>query len=262
MDKFALVFPYGVVTLLGLVIGSFLNVLIYRLPLRQSIAFPASHCTSCGTPILYRDNIPILGYLLLRGKCRSCGITISPLYPVIEFITGMMFLSLFAIRGPTVFFLSDVTLACVLLVALFIDLRHMIIPDRLTLPAGIIGIGFSLFFGIQGILRALSGAVIGFFILLVMALLGKALFKRESMGSGDFKFVIVTGLFLGPVGNLVALVLAVLFGGLWGMYRLAFRKSKAGDEIPFGPFIAAGCYVVLFFRAQVLGLVHAYLSLF
>jgi leader peptidase (prepilin peptidase)/N-methyltransferase len=260
MNVFVLLFPLITVTLFGLAVGSFLNVLIYRLPRSQSIAFPASHCPSCETPILYRDNIPILGYLLLRGRCRACGIPISPMYPLIELITGCMFLYLFAVHGLSVVFLRNAALSCILLVVFVIDMRHMIIPDQLTISGGIIALIFSLFFGVNGVVRAFGGAIVGIFILLIMALMGRIIFKRDSMGLGDFKLAIVTGFFLGPIWNLIALAAAVLFGGIWGIIRLSAGKAKPGEEIPFGPFIAAGCFVILFFREQILFLVNTYLS--
>ena len=199
---------------------------------------------------------------MLRGTCRACGTAISPTYPLIELITGCMFLYLFAIHGLSMVFASDVALACILLVALVIDLMHMIIPDTLTLSGGIIALVISLFFGIQGVVRAFGGAIVGVFILLIMALAGRILFRRESMGLGDFKLVIVTGMFLGPIWNLIALAAAILFGGTWSIYLLSTGKTRLGAEIPFGPFIAAGCFVVLFFRTQVLSLVNTYLSFF
>lgn len=262
MNWFALLVPYMMATAFGLAAGSFLNVLIYRLPRKQSIVFPASHCTSCGTPILYRDNIPILGYLFLRGKCRVCGISISPMYPLIELITGCVVLYLFAVYGLSMVFFRDVAFACILLVAFVIDMRHMIIPDKLTISGGIIALIFSLFFGVYGVVNAFGGAIVGIFILLIMALMGRIMFKRESMGLGDFKLAIVTGFFLGPIWNLIALVAAILFGGIFGIISLSAGKTRRGEEIPFGPFIAAGCFMVLFFRRQFLFLISKYLSFF
>jgi leader peptidase (prepilin peptidase)/N-methyltransferase len=262
MDLFVIFFPLIIVALSGLAVGSFLNVLIHRLPRNQSIVFPASRCPSCETPILYRDNIPILGYLLLRGRCRACGIPISPVYPLVELITGCMFLYLLAVHGLSVVFFRNAALACILLVVFVIDIRHMIIPDKLTVPGGIIALVFSLFFGVNGVVNAFGGAIVGMFILLIMALMGRILLKRESVGLGDFKLAIVTGFFLGPIWNLIALAAAILFGGIWGIIRLSTGKTKPGEEIPFGPFIAAGCFAVLFFREQILFLVNTYLSFF
>ncbi|MHB9027776.1 MAG: prepilin peptidase [Candidatus Latescibacterota bacterium] len=254
-------FPFFVF-LFGLCAGSFLNVVIYRLPRRESIAFPASHCPECLTPIRFYDNIPILGFVMLRGKCRRCGVRISPMYPAVEFITGALFLSLFLLRGPTLFFLSDVFLGTLLLAVLFIDLKFMIIPDRLNLAGGTAGLLFALLHGPAGILWAAEGALAGILVLLIMAFLGRLMFRRESMGMGDFKLVTVTGFFLGPMGNFTALVLAIFIGGVWGVFHLAVRKGEAEKEVPFGPFIAAGCWLVLFFREYLMQAAAAYLSIF
>jgi leader peptidase (prepilin peptidase)/N-methyltransferase len=257
----SVVFPFFVF-LFGLCVGSFLNVVIYRLPRRESIAFPASHCPECMTPIRFYDNIPILGFLALRGKCRNCGVRISPAYPIVEFITGALFLSLFLLRGPSIVFLSDIFLGTLLIAVLFIDLKFMIIPDRLNLAGGIAGVLFALMHGPAGFLWGAGGALMGILVLLIMAFLGRVMFHRESMGMGDFKLVAVTGLFLGPMGNFTALVLAIFIGGVWGVFHLALQKGKAESEVPFGPFIAAGCWLVLFFREYLVGMAAAYFSIF
>ena len=252
---------YGIIILVGLSIGSFLNVLIYRLPRKESIAFPASHCPHCLSPIRYRDNIPVLGYVLLRGRCRACQTRISLQYPLIELITASSFAVFFFLYGASIHFVSDAMLTCILLVALVIDLQYMLIPDRLTFTGGAIGLAFSLRFGWQhGFLRSLEGALIGIAILAIMSFIGKILYKRESMGLGDFKLIAVTGFFLGPLWNGIALVLSIAIGGIWGMMQLITGKKEGKDEIPFAPFIAAGCFLVMLFRKQILILLEHYLS--
>jgi leader peptidase (prepilin peptidase) / N-methyltransferase len=262
MTHAAALIPSLIAALFGLAVGSFLNVLIYRLPIRQSIVFPASHCTSCGTPILYRDNIPILGFLFLRGKCRACGVSISPVYPLIELITGCIFFYEFFLWGASLIFFRDVVFASILLVVFVIDLRHMIIPDPLTIAGGTLALVFALFRGFEGIAGAFGGAIVGLFVILIMALLGRAMFKRESMGLGDFKLTAMTGAFLGPEWNLIALAAAIFIGGIFGMVGLATGKTKRGEEIPFGPFIVAGCFMALFLRKPILFLINTYLSFF
>lgn len=248
--------------LFGLSVGSFLNVLIYRLPRRESIAFPASHCPDCGTPIRPYDNIPLLGFLLLGGRCRSCRVPISVMYPIIEGLTGALFGVMFLLHGPSMHFIADVTLGCILIVVFCVDLRHMIIPDRLNLAGGIIGLSLATVFGSAGIIRAVGGALAGLAILGGMALLGWILYRRESVGQGDFKLVAVTGIFLGPLGNSIALALAILVGGIWGMARLAIRRSIAGEEVPFGTFIAVGCFLFMIFRDPILMVVRTLFSPF
>lgn len=260
MQEFSQFFGYTVVILASLSIGSFLNVLMYRLPREESIIFPASHCPHCLTPIQYRDNIPIFGYLLLRGRCRTCHTHISIQYPVVEFITAFFFVALFSLYGVSVNFISEAVLACILLVALVIDLQYMHIPDRLTFTSGIIGLVFSLRFGWHGLLRSFKGALIGIAILSIMSFIGKILYKKESMGWGDFKLIAVTGFFLGPRWNGIALILSITIGGIWGMIQLISGKKEGKDEIPFAPFIAAGCFLVMLFRKQILILLEHYLS--
>jgi leader peptidase (prepilin peptidase) / N-methyltransferase len=254
------IFIYCIVIFFGLSIGSFLNVLIYRLPLNESIAFPASHCPHCLSPIKYRDNIPVLGYLLLHGRCRACGTSISIQYPLIELITASSFVILFTLYGATMNFAADAILTCILLAALVIDLQCMLIPNPLTFTGGVIGLAFSVRFGWQhGLMRAFEGALIGIVILAVMSFLGRILYKRESMGAGDFKLIAVTGFFLGPLFNGIALVLSIIIGGIWGMIQLITGKKEGKDEIPFAPFIAAGCFLVILFRKQILILLDHYL---
>ncbi len=255
-------FIYCVVGAFGLIIGSFLNVLAYRLPRNESIVLPASHCPSCGKPVRPWDNIPVISYILLAGRCRFCKIRISPVYPLVESFTAFMFVFLFVIHGPNIRFVSDAFLSCTLIVVFVTDIRHMIIPDLLTFPAGAIAVVLSIFSGVNGILRAFEGALLGFALILIMALMGRFLFKRESMGFGDFKLAFVTGLFLGPFWNLTALVLAIFIGGLWGIALMAIGKTESGKEIPFGPFIASGCFIVLIFRMTILSLMSRYLALF
>lgn len=243
----------------GLSLGSFLNVVIYRLPKKESIVFPASHCASCLAPIRYRDNIPLLGYLLLGGRCRNCHERISPLYPAVELTTGGLFLVFFLLHGLSLRFITDIALAAILIAVFCIDLRHGIIPNRLTMSGGIIGGILAVLHGSSGILRAFTGALAGILILGGMALLGTLIFRRESLGMGDIKLGAVTGIFLGPFGNVLAIASAVILGGLWGTVALSCRKSRPGAEIPFGPFIAAGCIIVLFWNDALLRLIATYL---
>ena len=138
--------------LFGLALGSFLNVLIYRLPRKESIIYPGSHCPSCGTLIKYRDNIPVVGYILLRGRCRTCSISISVMYPLIEIFTACMVISLYFIHGFNINFAADIILGSILLVAAVIDAEYMIIPNRLTYPGFVIAVILSLRWGLKGII--------------------------------------------------------------------------------------------------------------
>ena len=248
--------------LFGLALGSFLNVIIYRLPRKESIIFPGSHCPSCGTPIKYRDNIPVMGYIFLRGRCRRCSSPISVKYPLIELFTGCMVVILYFIHGFNINFAADIILGSILLVAAVIDEEHMIIPNRLTYPGFIIAIILSLRWGLKGIIRGFCGIFPGLIILGFMYIIGKLLFKRESIGMGDFKLIFVIGFFVGPLWSTVIVFLAILIGGFWGLFQLLAGKKHIGQEVPFGPFISAGGFIVLFFRDQLFFLIDQYVKMF
>ncbi|MBN1290334.1 MAG: prepilin peptidase [Candidatus Latescibacteria bacterium] len=264
--------------LFGSMLGSFLNVVIYRLPRKESIVFPGSRCPECNTPIKYRDNLPVVGYLLLGGRCRSCSEPISYIYPLVELLTAFMVIGLFVLNwnrfngsffSGSLFhkpfltnFLADVSLGSVLLVAFAIDLRHMIIPDSLNLLGGIIAVILSFRWGYAGIVRGIGGAFVGLAILTVMIIMGRLLFKREGIGMGDMKLAVVIGLFVGPLWSFITFIIAVFAGGIWGAYTLLTKRVEKGQEVPFGPFIAIGGYSVLFFKREIFFLIDRYLSLF
>ncbi len=266
------------VGIFGLMLGSFLNVVIYRLPRRESIVFPGSHCPVCGVPVKYYDNIPVLGYILLKGRCRSCSASISILYPFIEMLTSLMAMGLFALNwfnyhgsfasGSFISnhflsnFIADLALAAMLLAVFFIDLRHMIIPDRLNFAGGIIAVIMSFRWGLSGIVRGAGGAIAGLAVMVIMTLLGKLLYKRQGIGMGDMKLAVVIGLFVGPFWCLLTFVVAVFSGGMWGIIQLFSGRVKTGQEVPFGPFIAIGGFSVLFFKREILFLVDRYLLMF
>ena len=255
-------FYLSAVLFFGLSLGSFLNVVIYRLPRKESILFPSSHCPSCNQPIRFYDNIPVLSYIILGGKCRSCSVNISPKYPIIEGITALMAAGLFFIHGPTLHFAADLCLGTILLASALIDSKFMIIPNSLNLTGGVCAVFFSLFSGLSGIIRSGLGALTGYVILITLFYMGKVFYKREGVGMGDVKLALVMGLFLGPFWCLMSLLLAITAGGIWGIVQLTVGKRLSGKEIPFGPFIAFGGFLVLFFRTQILYLVEQYISLF
>ncbi|MFC1692385.1 prepilin peptidase [Candidatus Latescibacterota bacterium] len=252
----------GIVGFFGLSLGSFLNVIIYRMPRKESLVFPGSHCTVCSSPIRYRDNIPIVSFLMLHGRCRVCSAPISRIYPLIEFFTGCMAVFLFILHGPTLNFAADLVLGAILVAAALIDLKHMIIPNRLTYPGLVLGFLFSLRGGVTGIINGILGLAVGFLILTMMYLLGKLLYKRESLGMGDVKLAFVIGLFAGPFWTFICLVLAILSGGIFGVIQIASGKKKLAQEVPFGPYIALGGFCVLFFKRQIFFLVEQYLGIF
>jgi leader peptidase (prepilin peptidase)/N-methyltransferase len=254
-------FSFALIGVLGCTVGSFLNVVIYRLPRCESIVFPASHCPSCLKPIAFYDNIPVLSYMFLRGACRSCAVRISPVYPAIELITGLTALLLFLQNGAGLQFASDFAFACILLAAMVIDYRFMIIPDRLNFAGAVIALGLSLVPGWDGgIGRSLLGGLVGSVLMMAMYWLGLFLFGREGIGFGDVKFAAVIGLFTGPFWCLIAVCAAVVLGGSWGIVQLTLKKARLGQEIPFGPFLSLGGFFVLFLKPEILYLIERYLE--
>jgi len=247
--------------LFGSAIGSFLNVVVYRLPRKESLISPGSRCPSCGSPIQWYDNIPIVSYILLGGKCRNCYGKISLRYPLVEFSTGLMVTVLYVLHGFSFQFLSDVVFVSLLVTAALIDFDYMIIPNRLTFPGMIAGMAFSLQWGMFGFWRAVHGAIVGVLILMFMYFLGKLLFKREGIGMGDVKLAVVIGFFTGPFWTTAALVIAILAGGTGGIAQLIAGKKIRGREIPFGPFIAFGGLCIVFFRQQILFCVEQYVRM-
>ena len=244
----------ALIFIVGLIIGSFLNVCIYRIPRKESIVYPASHCTECGQALAFFDLIPIFSYLILRGRCRSCGNRISGRYPLIELITGMVFLFLYIQYGLTIAFAAYIFLMSALIVVFFIDLDHMIIPDKLVLFI-LIGALLLVIYNIVSPLaiygdtrwwNPLLGTAIGSGFLFLVAVIGSILFKtNEAMGGGDIKLLIPIGLFLGWRLTILTLFLAILVAGVSGILLIAAKITSRKASIPFGPFIVIGTFVAI-----------------
>lgn len=256
---------YSIALIVGLAIGSFLNVCICRIPAGLSVVHPPSKCPSCRTPIRPIDNIPVLSFLLLRGKCRSCGAPISWRYPVIEAMTGIAFVLVYYKYGLSASALAAAFFVSVLIVVSFIDLDAERIPNKIILPALAMGALVALpgFFGFEVVPLVGSGPlqpVIGFFAaggsLLAIALIASLFFKKDAMGGGDVKLAAFAGLFLGGYA-MVALFLSFLIGAIAGAIVLIFGIRKRGETIPFGPFIALGSIVAMAAGPQIW---RAYLS--
>ncbi len=246
--------------ILGLAIGSFLNVCIYRIPLKKSILFPASHCPKCGNKIRAFDNIPILSYLILRGKCRHCKEKISLIYPAVELLSGLLFLSLYLKYGLSWEFAAGLFLFSSLLVIFFIDLKYQLIPDVIILPGIIVGFIFSFLLKLPPFLESLIGFFVGGGLLYFMAIFGDKLFKKESMGGGDIKLAAMLGTFLGWKMVLMVIFLASLLGAIVGIIFIIFSKRMRGKRlIPFGPFLAIATLLTIFFGNQ---LIELYLGSF
>jgi len=234
------------VFIFGLMIGSFLNVCIYRIPRKESIVFPSSHCPSCGKEILFRDNIPIIGYIVLKGRCRFCSAKISIRYPIIELLTALFLLLLFFKYGVTLDYLRFAFFICVLIVISAVDIEHLVIPNRVIVPAIAVGLLFSIISGYQILLESLIGIAVGGGLLLVIGITAPLVFKQESLGGGDIKLAAFMGIFLGPF-VLMALFWGFFVGAFIGLMLMARKDKSLKDAITFGPFLSVGSVITLFF---------------
>lgn len=244
--------------ILGSVVGSFLNVCIHRLPRGESIIFPPSHCPNCGHKLSALDLIPILGFFLLGGKCRYCQAKISRRYPLVEFLTALGFAFTWAHAGGNFFnFIFQAIFLSVLLLIFFTDLEQQVIPDA----ASIFGIFYGLIFNfLRGfLLSALVGMFLGYLLLFAVGKLGALWFKKEVMGEGDLYVAALLGATLGWDGVLLSIFLAYLLAAAVSLILLALGKVRMGQYVSFGPALAGGGIITLFFGQQ---LIAWYLGLF
>jgi leader peptidase (prepilin peptidase)/N-methyltransferase len=246
---------YIAVFLFGAVVGSFLNVCIYRIPRGLSIIIPSSKCPSCNNPIQPWDNIPILSYILLKGRCRSCNARIPFKYPLVEFLNAILYVIAILRFGPDFswslliyfIFLSS------LVVITFIDIEHQIIPDRITLS----GIVLALIFGstvlpdpfsrseLLGFKASVIGVLLGGGFFYAVGVLGTAVLKKDAMGGGDIKMMAMVGGFLGWKGVILTTFMGSLLGSLVGILLLMIKGKKWGTKIPFGPYLSFGAVLSL-----------------
>lgn len=232
--------------LVGLLVGSYLNVVIHRLPEGISTVTPPSRCPACGALVRPRDNVPVVGWLLLRGRCRDCRAPISVRYPLVELATGLAFagsVARFGLRGEA---FAAALLAALLLALAGIDFDHYLLPDRITLPGLAVGLTLQLVLGSGSFSRGLSGALVGAGILLVLAGAWELVRGVEGMGLGDVKMLAMIGAFLGVRGVLVTLVLGTLAGSMVGLALAARRGSDLSMRLPFGVFLALGGLIAIF----------------
>jgi len=248
-----------IVVLFGLVWGSFLNVVIHRLPRGQSLMWPPSSCPKCRTRLKPYDNIPVISYLLLRGKCRSCGLKISPVYPLVETLTVLCFLVLLGRFGWGLHFYASCLFTSALIALCFIDLSHQILPDEITLPGLALALVYSGFRTDLGLRQALIGAVAGAGFLLFIYGLYRFLRKKEGLGMGDVTMMLLVGAYLGWLNAFFTLLLASFAGALVGVFLLSFRKKDLQFALPFGTFLAPAAFVALVWGDRI---VRAYLSLY
>jgi leader peptidase (prepilin peptidase)/N-methyltransferase len=237
---------------LGAILGSFLNVCIYRLPKRESILSPPSHCPHCSEPIRFYDNIPIISYLLLRGKCRHCKGHISFRYPVVEVLSSLLSLALLVKYGLTLQSLLFLLFSAALVIITFIDLDYQIIPDSISIPGIFFGIGASFFIPMMSWLESLFGILIGGSFLLLVATGYKWLTGREGMGGGDVKLLAMIGAWLGWKAIPFVLFSSSLIGVLIGGGSLLINKKGLRYKIPFGPFLALSSIIYIFFGPEII----------
>jgi leader peptidase (prepilin peptidase)/N-methyltransferase len=236
----------------GICIGSFLNVCIYRLPESKSIVHPRSMCPRCGTLIASYDNIPILSYMVLRGKCRYCGARISFRYPLIEFISGIFPVGVFMKYGLSVEALIYYTFIATLLVITFIDIDHQIIPDVISLPG--IPIFFAASFALPDItlVESILGVLIGGGSLWIVAQLYYVLTRKEGMGGGDIKLLAMMGAIIGWKGVLFTIFVASAIGTVVGILVMLKTRTSMKLKVPFGPFLAIGAIAYIFLGPQLM----------
>jgi len=278
MDIVLYFFVFG----LGLCVGSFLNVCVYRLPREMSLVTPGSHCLCCNEPIAWYDNIPVVSWLRLGGLCRRCGVLISPRYLLIELLTGLVFVWIYAAHraAPASEPLSAVptlgayvVLASALIASSFVDIERMVIPDEIAIGGMYIGpvlcaiwpniiehdplltrwllsaVGAPGSVHLTGLAASVIGMGIGAAAIYAAAVFGKVLFRKEAMGFGDVKFMGMAGAFIGWQGALLAFFVACILGAVIGLALLVRRRDT---HIPFGPYLAAGTLVVMLHKAAVL----------
>jgi leader peptidase (prepilin peptidase)/N-methyltransferase len=248
---------YAVV--LGLITGSYLNVVIHRLPRGVSTVLPPSSCPGCGMRIRARDNVPLLSFLVLRGKCRNCGRSIGWRYPMVEAATGALFLACYLRFGPTWSALVAALFGCAMIALALIDLEHFILPDRITLPGIAIGLLVQPLVKWVSLPWALVGAAAGAGIILAMNAIWLAIRGVQGFGLGDVKMLAMIGAFLGLSGVVVTLFLGALLGSLTGIALMARRRIQLQSKLPFGFFLSIGALAALFYGRDV---VDWYLSFF
>ncbi len=233
---------YGVALaagLLGAALGSFLNVCIYRWPNDESVVRPPSRCPGCGTPVRWRDNVPVVGYLLLRGRCRACGVGLSVQYPLVEATVALIWAGLAASLGPHPEVVRGGLFLTILLGIALTDARTYIIPDQFSLGGMVLGVALSPLPGGVDVVQSLAGAALGFGLLWLVAVLGRLVFRKDAMGGGDVKMMGMVGAFLGPAGVVLTLFLGALVGSvIFGPISLKTKKL-----VPFGIFLGLGAAV-------------------
>lgn len=240
----------GIALLVGILVGSFLNVAIHRLPRQESLVWPGSHCPACGAALSALENVPLLSYLFLRGRCRRCGVPIAARYPIVEAVNGLTYgviVWYFGLGWQSVIYAA---LFSALLVISYIDLDHQIIPDVITLP----GIGVGVLAAVTvlplGFLDSVLGLLLGGGVLFGLAWISPYLFGKEGMGGGDIKLLAMIGAFLGWKPVVLTMLIGAIVGALVGVTLIAFKVLRRDQYLPFGPFLALGAIISMFFHEE------------
>jgi len=223
----------------GAIIGSFLNVCIYRLPLGKSVVWPSSACPACDRELSWYENIPVLSYLVLRARCRTCAAPISIRYPLVEALTALMFAAAWWYYGPQPLLAARLIFGCALIVLFAIDLEHHLLPNTITLPGIVVGVLFS-FVTEPGWEASLIGMLVGGGVLYGVAEAYYRLRREEGLGMGDVKMLAMVGAFLGWKLTLVTLMMASLGGSVIGVLLLVTKRGSMKYALPFGTFLALG----------------------
>jgi len=249
------------IAVFGLVFGSFLNVVIYRLPRGLSLMRPPSSCPGCGVRIKPYDNVPVLSYLVLGGKCRECGRRISPVYPAVEALTGFGFVLVYfnAGRALGLEFIAGCVFTSALIALGFIDYYHQILPDAITMPGLVLALAYALFRDDLTLRGALLGAVAGAGFLLLVYGAYYLIRKKEGLGMGDVTMLLMIGAYLGLMRTLLTLILASFVGALVGVFFILRRGKDFQFALPFGTFLAPAAFVSMLWGERI---VRAYLSLY
>ncbi|SHE65879.1 leader peptidase (prepilin peptidase) / N-methyltransferase [Thermoanaerobacter uzonensis DSM 18761] len=238
---------YILIFLFGTIIGSFLNVVIHRVPRKESIVYPPSHCPKCGHELKTIDLMPILSYILLKGRCRYCGEKISIRYPVVEALTGIVFLIIYYKFGLDFKAFSYMFLASILISISFIDMEHKIVPNKIIIAGFVGAIIFRLLMYNYGFLDYVLGLVLGGGILLLISLI-----SRGEMGGGDIKLMALIGFFIGWKLTILVLFLSVIIGALGGVILVALKIKGRKDYIPFAPYISFAWFISILYGYEIL----------
>ncbi len=250
----------SIVFVFGAVAGSFLNVCIHRLPLGVSIVSPPSRCPRCQRRIPFYYNIPIISYIVLLGRCAYCRAPLSLQYPLVEAMAGLFSVMLMRRSGLSPELFVHFVFAGALIVVTFIDLEHQIIPDVISLPGIAVGLAASFFLEPPGVLGSVIGVLLGGGALFMIAAAYRFVTGAEGMGGGDIKLLAMIGAFLGWKGVLLTLFAGSFLGAAFGLLIMAFHGRTGKHAIPFGPFLAAGALIYLFYGQEIIGLYMERLS--